>query len=85
METKAIVAEAMENHQPEVCWIEIEKAENGFVVEYSEKEKKEHGDMTHCDYIKKTHVFNSEEEDKAWEMFIDLKKREFKSKSKKVY
>ena len=85
MGTKEIVAEAMEYDQPEVVWIEIEKADNGFVVEYSEKEKRKEGCMEHCDHIRRSQVFTSDEEDKAWEMFIDLKKREFKNKAKKVY
>jgi len=59
--------------QPDIRHPEIEKADNGYVVEWREKEKKPKGSMEKCDYIKRQMLFSMEEKEKAWEKYKELK------------
>jgi hypothetical protein len=61
----------------QVRWVNIDVADNGFIVKWDEKMKKPGGgEMDHCDCISKTHLFKSEEKDEAFDFFVKLKKME---------
>lgn len=62
-----------------VNWVRIEDADNGFIVEWSEREEKKEGCMDHCDYNNHKKLFASEKEDEAWTLFKTLKKAEWAS------
>lgn len=78
MESKAYPE--MENKGSKICWSKIEKADNGWVVEWTEKKKKEGGghfeDMVHVEHKK---VFGKEEKDAAWETFKEYKMQELEN------
>lgn len=58
-------------------WVNIDMADNGFIVRWDEKMKKPGGgDMDHCDHVSKTHLFKMEEDNEAFDFFIRLKKME---------
>lgn len=63
------------NHT-DIRWVGIDLADNGFVVNWDEREKKEEGCMDHCDSVSHSKVFGQEEKDAAFDHFIMLKKKE---------
>lgn len=56
-------------------YINIEVAENGFLVCWEEK-LKGNKQMDHCDYKRRSHIFTSDQEDEAFDFFVKLKKME---------
>ena len=70
-----------EEVKDKVMWSEIEKADNGWVVEYTIKKKTEMNKTFGESYPDKhKELFSTEEEDKAWDRFKALKIREFECK-----
>jgi hypothetical protein len=69
------MAAVIVNGQPR--WVNIDVADNGFIVKWDEKTKKRGGgEMDHCNSISKTHIFKVEEKDEAFDFFVRLKKME---------
>jgi hypothetical protein len=60
-----------------VNWVEIEMANNGYVVRYSVKESKP-GSMEHCEWLSKSFVFSTEQEDEAFDLFKKMKLKSMK-------
>ena len=85
MEGKAIEAYPMPS--PKIGRCEIEKADNGWIVEYSEKEHKPKGSTEHADYITTRKVFGVEEveEKAAWDLYVSKKKAKLNQKEPDWY
>jgi hypothetical protein len=60
-----------------INWVRIEKADNGYIVKWDEKEHKPAGSMEHCDYVEHKKLFGAEEGDAAWAKFRELKEAEW--------
>lgn len=59
-----------------VRWVDIDMADNGFIVEWNEKEKKPSESSDHCDYIRHKKLFPMDKKDDAFMYFVELKKAE---------
>jgi hypothetical protein len=60
-----------------ICDVDIKKAENGWTLCYRTKEARP--GMKSCDHVewsRKSFVYSKEDEDKAFEQFKELKKKE---------
>ena len=67
-----------------VTYARIHDADNGYIVEWSEKHSKPgSGPLDHCDYIERNHLFTLEEADKAWAKFRELKEAEWAYEKKR--
>ena len=65
-----------EKESSEVCWVGIDKADNGYIVSYSQKEKKSGGGKyDHVEHSEKKLLYNMDQEDEAFAMFVKLKKK----------
>lgn len=81
MEGMEIKSEAYPSEEGRVGHVDIEKADNGWVVEYSVKEKSSKpNSMDHMEYKKNRKIFSTEEEDKAWELYVEYKKKRLNQK-----
>ena len=60
-----------------VTWVNIDMANNGYVVRYSIKESKP-GSMEHCEWLSKSFVFSMEQEDEAFDLFKKMKLKSMK-------
>lgn len=60
-----------------VNWVNIDMANNGYIVRYSIKESKP-GSMEHCEWIEKSFVFSMEQEDEAFDLFKKMKLKSMK-------
>lgn len=63
----------------------IDTADNGYIVEWSEKEEKPEGSMEHCNYTNHKKIFTSKQEDEAWELYKKLKMSNMKYRKKSMY
>lgn len=64
-----------------VSWVEIEQADNGFIVEWSAKIKRPGAsELDHCERKRHKKLFPMEKEAEAWEKFKALKKAEWANK-----
>lgn len=80
METK------FEGTEPKVCWVNIDKADNGYIVRYSTREPKiGAGKYDHVESTEKTMLFNKEQQDEAFELFVKMKKKELDNYDSKYY
>lgn len=59
------------NKGPKVRYPNIEKAVNGYVVEWSEQAPSK--GMDHAGYIQKRMLFSTSEKEKAWDKYKELK------------
>lgn len=81
MEGMEIESKAYPSEEGKVGHVEIEKADNGWVVEYSVKGKSPNkNSMDHMDYNKTRKIFSTEEEDKAWALYVEYKKKRLNQK-----
>lgn len=64
-----------------VHWVEIEQADNGFIVEWScRASSKGGGELEHVGSTRKKKLYPMEKEDEAWNKFRELKKAEWANK-----
>jgi hypothetical protein len=69
--------ELIKEETPKVNWVDIDVADNGYIVSYSVKEKKLGASPTdHVDYQNKKMLF--EDEGEAFDFFVKMKKAEMK-------
>lgn len=60
-----------------VKWVNIDVAENGFMVNWEEQSKRPGGgEYDHMSCTPRRHVFTEEMEDEAFDLFVKLKKME---------
>ena len=60
-----------------VKWVNIDVAENGFMVNWEEQSKRAGGgEYDHMNCTPRKHVFPAEKEDEAFDLFVKLKKLE---------
>lgn len=64
-----------EEEEKECCHVEIEKADNGWIVEYRVPTKSK-GTFDNMSSTKHEKVFKTDEEDQAFDLFRKLKKAE---------
>jgi hypothetical protein len=71
---------------PKVCWVDIKKADNGYIVSYSVKEKKlGAGKYDHVEHTEKKMLFNEKQEDEAFQLFVKMKKKELSNSERDMY
>lgn len=60
-----------------VKWVNIDVAENGYMVNWEEQAKREGaGEYEHMNCTPRRHVFTEDMEDEAFDLFVKLKKLE---------
>ena len=74
--------ESEENEVGKVDYVGIDIADNGWIVRWDQKEKKEKGCMDHCYGKSHTKIFGNSDEDTetAFEFFKTLKIKELNNK-----
>ncbi len=68
--------EGEKKYDKKISWVNIDMADNGYVVSWSEKEIKPPGCNDHCDYIDHKKLFSEKEDGAAWDHFKNLKMME---------
>lgn len=65
-----------EEKDKKISWVNIDAADNGYIVRWDEQEEKPKGSMDHCHSKNHTRLFSEGEDDLAWEHFKMLKMKE---------
>jgi len=66
----------MSEHVNYIGCVNIDSAENGWIVRWEEKHSNPVGFYDHCEHSQKKQVFTSKETDKAFDYFKKLKLQE---------
>lgn len=68
-----------------INWCGMEKADNGYIVKWSEKQTMPKGSMEHAEYIDHKKLYSDEEKDTAWDMYKEVKMAEMEYEQHRRY